>query len=56
MPRGSIRQFRTSLAARGEQGSVVRAYRELARRPQLAAGMVRNEWALWTNSGVSAAA
>jgi len=47
MPRISIQQFRASLAASSVRGALVRAYRELARRPGLAAGMRRNEWIPW---------
>jgi hypothetical protein len=43
----SIQQFRATLASRSEQGTLVRAYRELARRPDVAAGMVAGEWAAW---------
>jgi hypothetical protein len=44
MPRVSIQQFRAALANRSEQSAVVRAYRPLARRPELAAGMPRTHW------------
>jgi len=47
MPRISIQQFSAALAGRSDAGAVVRAYRRLARRPELAAGMVHNEWAIW---------
>jgi hypothetical protein len=47
MPRISIQQFRAALAGRSSPNALVRAYRELARRPELAAGMVHNEWAIW---------
>ena len=43
----SIQQFRATLASRSDQGTLVRAYRELARRPEVAAGMVAGEWAAW---------
>ncbi len=47
MPRVSIQQFRAALASRTEQGAVVRAYRELTRRPDVAAGTSFGEWAAW---------
>jgi hypothetical protein len=47
MPRITIQQFRATLASRSEQGAVVRAYRALARRPAVAAGMLHREWAVW---------
>ena len=46
MPRVSIQQFRAALT-RSEQGALVRAYRELARRRDVAAGMVHMDWAVW---------
>jgi hypothetical protein len=49
-----IRQFRAALASRTEQGALVRAYRELARRPALAAGMLHTEWNLWSDVGTPA--
>ena len=48
MPRTPIQQFRDRLAARAEQDSDAHAYREIARRPELARGMARGEWAMWT--------
>jgi hypothetical protein len=48
MPRVSIQQFRATLGSRSEQGVLVRAYRKLSRRPDLAAGMVHAEWAYWS--------
>jgi hypothetical protein len=48
MPRITIQQFRERLAARAEQDSATHAYREIARRPELARGMARGEWAMWT--------
>ena len=43
----SIQQFRATLAGRSDQGTLVRAYRALARRPEMAAGLVTGEWAAW---------
>jgi hypothetical protein len=43
----SIQQFRATLDSRTEQGAVVRAYRELARRPQVTREMAFGEWAAW---------
>jgi hypothetical protein len=56
MPRVTIQQFRAALANRSSTGTLVRAYRDLTRRPDLAAGVVHNEWALWTNASAPAAA
>jgi hypothetical protein len=47
MHRESIQQFRTTLASRTDQGALVSAYRELARRPEVASGMAFGEWAAW---------
>jgi hypothetical protein len=55
MPKVSIQQFRTRLASRSEQGSAVRAYRELSRRPELAAGMPFGEWVTWPPAASPAA-
>ncbi|HVG45026.1 MAG TPA: hypothetical protein VM890_09860 [Longimicrobium sp.] len=43
----SIQQFRATLASRSEQSALVRTYRRLARRPEMAAGLVTGEWAAW---------
>jgi hypothetical protein len=43
----SIQQFRATLASRSDQGTLVRAYRELARRPEAVAGLAIGEWAAW---------
>jgi len=47
MPRMTIQQFRDTLAAGPASGALVRAYRELARRPELAAGMQTLDWTTW---------
>lgn len=48
MSRVSIQQFRSRLAVpRADDGPLVRAYRELSRRPDLAAGARVNEWIPW---------
>jgi hypothetical protein len=56
MHRVTIQQFRAALAGRSNPGALVRAYRDLTRRPDLAAGVVHNAWALWTNASTPAAA
>jgi hypothetical protein len=48
MSRISIQQFRARLAVpRAEDGPLVRAYRELSRRPDLAAGPRMGDWIPW---------
>jgi hypothetical protein len=47
MSRMSIQQFRAALARRPEEGPLVRAYRALARRPEVASGPLFSEWAAW---------
>jgi len=44
MPHVSIRQFRALVDSRARAGA---AYRELARRPHLAAAMRTSEWVTW---------
>lgn len=56
MPRLSIQQFRATLTAAKGDGVLVRAYRELARRPELATGMRATEWAAWPAAVSSPAA
>jgi len=56
MPRISIQQFSAALAGRSDAGALVRAYRRLTRRPELAAGMAHSEWAMWTQLNAPAAA
>lgn len=50
MPRITIQQFFApvaSRAGRAETNTVVRGYRELGRRPDLAAGMHASGWIPW---------
>jgi hypothetical protein len=54
MHRVTIQQFRAALAGRSNPGALVRAYRELTRRPDLAKGVVYSEWAMWTRANVPA--
>lgn len=54
MSRISIQQFRSRLAVpRADDGPLVRAYRELSRRPDLASGARMGDWIPW--GGASAA-
>jgi hypothetical protein len=43
----SIQQFRAVLSSRSEQGAAIRAYRALARRPEVASGILLSEWTIW---------
>ncbi|HYR06374.1 MAG TPA: hypothetical protein VEQ60_01320 [Longimicrobium sp.] len=53
MSRVSIQQFRSRLAVpRADDGPLVRAYRELSRRPDLTASARMGDWIPW---GVTAA-
>ena len=47
MPRVSIQQFRAVIADRSEQGTVVRTYRSLARRPVVETAMAFGDWVTW---------
>ena len=47
MPRLTIQQFRAILAGRSGANGAADAYRELARRPALAAGMHARDWVTW---------
>lgn len=48
MSRVSIQQFRSRLAVpRADDGPLVRAYRHLSRRPDLAAGAEMGGWIPW---------
>jgi hypothetical protein len=53
MPRLTIQQFRATLAAGDGDGTLVRAYRELARRPDLASALRTTEWAAWPSAVTS---
>jgi hypothetical protein len=55
VPRVTIQQFRAALAGRTDQGLLVRPYRRLARRPELAAGNLRGDWGPWAGSAAAAA-
>ncbi|HYH79238.1 MAG TPA: hypothetical protein VEX86_05560 [Longimicrobium sp.] len=55
MRRETIHQFRAALAGRTEPGPLVRAYRELARRPGLAAGAGFAAWGDWAGPPVAGA-
>jgi hypothetical protein len=52
----SIQQFRAVLASGSEQGALVRTYRRLTRRPDVAAGTLFGEWATWPPAAVPASA
>ena len=57
MSRVGIQQFRLRLAVpRADDGPLVRAYRELSRRPEIAAGARRGGWALWDGAAASTGA
>jgi hypothetical protein len=56
MPRVTIQQFRAVLTGRSEEGSLPSAYRELARRPDLAAGMGSRGWIAWPEAASAAGA
>jgi hypothetical protein len=49
----SIQQFRAAVGGAAAGGTLVRAYRELARRPELATTMRAGEWAAWPAAAVS---
>ncbi|HEX8692285.1 MAG TPA: hypothetical protein VF746_07700 [Longimicrobium sp.] len=55
MSRTTIQEFRARLAGRAEENALLRAYRSLAQRPTLAAGMQQYQWAEWPEPGVPAA-
>jgi hypothetical protein len=57
MSRVSIQQFRARLAvARADDGPLVRAYRELSRSPDLAAGARMGGWIPWDGVAASTGA
>jgi hypothetical protein len=47
MPKVTIQQFRATLAGRSEQGILIHAYRELARRPEAATSKRLAGWMEW---------
>lgn len=47
MPRITIQQFRAKLAGCADTNAAVRAYRNLARHPELAAAMRAGDWVTW---------
>ncbi|HVG45025.1 MAG TPA: hypothetical protein VM890_09855 [Longimicrobium sp.] len=56
MPRVSIQQFRATLAGRSDQGTVVRAYRKLARRPEVVTAVAFADWTTWPPAAPAASA
>jgi hypothetical protein len=56
MSRMTIHEFRARLAGRAEEGALLRAYRDLAQRPALAAGMQELQWTNWPDPAAPAAA
>jgi hypothetical protein len=56
MPTMSIQQFRATLQRGSDRGVLVRAYRQLARRPELAMEMRGGEWAAWPAAATRQAA
>jgi hypothetical protein len=57
MSRVSIQQFRSSLAVpRADDGPLVRAYRELSRSPDHAAGARMGGWVPWNDAAASTGA
>jgi len=43
----TIHQFRATLAGESDRDALVRAYRHLSRRPELATTMAARDWAAW---------
>ena len=56
MPRITIQQFSDRLAGRAEQDRSAQAYREIARRPELARAMGPRDWSPWPQLAESRAA
>lgn len=55
MSRVSIQQFRSRLAVpRSDDGPLIRAYRELSRRPDATAGARTGGWAAWQGAAEGA--
>jgi hypothetical protein len=48
VPRVTIHQFRAALHGPSDPGALVQAYREVARRPELAAKVRAGDWLQWT--------
>ena len=56
MSKMTIQEFRARLAGRAEESALLRAYRDLSRRPALAAGMQGLQWTNWPDPAAPAAA
>jgi hypothetical protein len=54
MPRLTIQQYHARLAGRSEPGTLVRAYREITRRPELASAAGFAAWGDWSGPPGSA--
>ena len=54
MPRITIQHFRAMLAGRAGPDADARAYREITRRPEAAAGMLAKGWPVWEDVGARA--
>ncbi|MFL5385675.1 MAG: hypothetical protein ACJ8GN_24430 [Longimicrobiaceae bacterium] len=56
MTRTSIQQFRASLVDGADQTVVMRAYRQIARRPAPADGRIGADWAVWPPAAAASTA
>lgn len=54
MPKITIQQFRAMMTGHTGPGTLVRAYREITRRPELVAGMRAAGWAEWPETALPA--